>query len=603
MKHSWLLSLLVLAASHGYGATSELPQGGLQAEQEGRWEDAATIYRNALGSDQSQADVWLRLADIDARLKRPAQAAEALGRAAQLRPRDATLWKKLSEARATAGDPVGALAAVVQANELAPDQVDYLRAQGQLAIWANDSKVAITTFRRLLVLDPQDASAWLWLARVNSWQGAIDDSVAAYSAYLQQQPDDKVAWLEFIKVQGWRGDYPGALDSLDRYRARFGEDRGYLAQRARADAWLGKTVEALALTQQLLADTPDDVEVHATRLIAFNQANDIDMALAELQTIQALRPDATETRSLQRYVLTPLRSSISLGMNYSSDSSDLHIFPWTLEGDIALSPSTRLMGGLESQRLDAVVGSGLENIDGSDKATSQRVWGGVRHRFSPLLAGDLQVGASTVDGAHQVADYRLGLDWRHSDDLTLRADIGHGLLAISPRTVSLHLERDTVHVQTRWTPGTRFTVDAAVSRDVYSDGNGRWELTLAPRRAVLRTQGLNVDLGLSGAWSGFDQSLNNGYDNPLHFQRYALTSFFYWKINDDSGVSLSVSVGQQKDDTMSGFKTGGDAVVQGFFGINRDYALRVYGSLMSNEQISSGAYRSNNLGFVLTRRF
>ena len=82
-----------------------------------------------------------------------------------------------------------------------------------------------------------------------------------------------------------------------------------------------------------------------------------------------------------------------------------------------------------------------------------------------------------------------------------------------------------------------------------------------------------------------------------------MTGFFYWKIDEDNGVSLVVSLGQQKDDTMSDFKVGSDAVLQGFFGINRDWYLRVYGALLDNEEISSGAYRSNTIGFVLMRRF
>jgi hypothetical protein len=368
-------------------------------------------------------------------------------------------------------------------------------------------------------------------------------------------------------------------------------------------AWAGKSTAAIEIAQQLLQATPNDPEVLTTRLIAMNQANRIDEALSDLKAVEAVRPDGQETLTLQRYVLTPLRSSLSVGLNYGQDSSDLRIQPMTLDGELVLNPHTRLVAGVEGQRLDAALGSGLENINGGERADYRRIWGGIKHRFSPGLAGELRLGAANADGNHAFTEYRLAMDWRPSEDWTLRPEIEHSLYAISPRAVSLHVERDSARLQSHWTPGTRYVVDTALTFDRYSDGNSRWEVSLAPRRAVFRTQRLNMDIGLSGTWSGFEKNLDSGYYDPSHFQRYALTSFLYWKINDDNGLSLALSLGSQKDDSMDAFEFGGDAVVQWHLGINRDWYLRVYGSWMHNVLASSGAYRSNNAGLVLTRRF
>lgn len=598
-----LLASLMMMGPWAYSAESGLPGPGFQAEQEGRWEDAVTIYRAALQVDQQQLDIWLRLADIHAHLKQHGQSAQALEQAVNLRPGDAALWKKLSEARAVADDKNGAYVAIGRAVELAPDNLDYLRAQAQLAIWANHNETAVAAHRKILVLAPQDSASRLWLARVNSWDGQTDTAVQEYRAYLAQNPEDKEAWLELIKVDGWRGDFPSALEDLDHYRAHFGEDRGYFEQRARALAWLGKNEGALKIAEGLLADTPLDPEVLTTRLIALNQSNRIDEALADLKTIESIRPDSKETRSLQRYLLTPLRSSISVGANYSNDSSDVHIFPVTLEGEFVMNPHTRLIAGIESQLLDARIGSGLENSNGAENADYRRVWGGVKHRFSPAVAGELRVGSANADGRNQFTEYRAALDFRASDEWTFRPEVERALYAVSPRAVSLQIERESARLQVHWTPGTRYVVDAAFSHDSYSDGNRRWEVSVAPRRAILRTQRFNMDIGLSGTWSGFEKNLDNGYYDPSHFERYAVTSFMYWKLSEDNGVSLALSLGAQKDDSMDSFKMAADAVVQGYFGINRDWYLRVFGSLMHNSLTTAGGYRSNNVGFVLTRRF
>lgn len=602
----WLstgLGLLVLGHACVYAADGALPDNGFRAEQEGRWEDAAAIYREALRLQPDQISLWLRVADIHARLQQPALAADALEQAALLRPGDAALWSRLSQARAVADDKERAYAAIERAVALEPDNPDHLRAQAQLAQWANHNAAAADSYRKLLTLAPQDATARLGLARLRAWGGQTDAAVGEYRTYLETNPQDKAVWLELTKTEGWRGDYPGALADLDQYRERFGEDRTSQEQRARALAWSGKSADALAITDGLLQATPDDPEVLTTRVIALQQANRIDESLATLGTIEAIRPDSPETRSLRQYLRNPLRSFIRLGMNYSSDSSDLHIAPVTLDGELALSPRTRLLAGVESQRLTGVVGSGLDTIHGGDSADYRRLWGGVSHRFSPAVAAELRLGAANADGNHAFTEYRAVLDLHPSDDWIVRPQLERTLHAVSPRATSLHIERESLALQARWTPGLRYVVDASVSRDNYSDGNSRWEVVLAPRRVMWRTQSVNVDLGLSGTWSGFDKNLNNGYYNPAQFRRYAVTSFVYWKLSDDNGVSLALSYGAQKDDTMDAYQTGGDAVLQGFFGINRDWFLRVYGSLNYNMQAASGAYRNNNIGFVLTRRF
>lgn len=603
MKRLLLTCLMVAGSSWAHGADAGLPENGFRAEQEGRWEDAVAIYRDALRADQGQLEIWLRLADIHARLKQADQTADALAHASTLRPDDAALWQKLSQARAVANDQEGAYSAIVRAVELAPDNVDYLRAQAQLALWAKHNAVALASYRKLLVLAPQDPAAWLGLARVNAWDGQTDDAVAEYRAYLEQQPDDKAVWLELVKVEGWRGNYPGALQDLDHYRSRFGDDRESLAQRARALAWLGQSARAIAIAQPLLDASPGDPEVLTTHLIASNQANRTEEALADLKAIEAARPDSNENRTLRRYLLTPLRSFVRLGLNYSSDSSDLHIFPVTLDGELALNPRTRLLAGLESQRLDGSLGSGLENTNGGTSADYRRFWGGIKHRFTPAVAGELRLGSANADGNHAFTEYRAALDLRPSDDWTLRPEVERTLHAVSPRAVSLHVERETARLLAHWTPSPRYVVDATFSRDSFSDGNSRWEVVLAPRRVILRTQRLNMDVGLSGTWSGFDKNLENGYYDPTHFQRYALTSFLYWKLSDDDGISLALSLGGQKDDSMADFKMGGDAVVQWHKGISRDWYLQAYAALLHNVQVPSGAYRSNNVGIVLTRRF
>lgn len=604
------LAALAMPAAPILAAETEawqaIPDAGLEAETEGRWSDAAAVYRAELQRHPQRADLWLRLADIEAELKRPAEAGRAIEQAAQLLPQDASVWFRLSQARAVAGDKRGAHEAASRALALAPNNLEYLRAGTELAMWNDLSDEASALQRRILALAPNDAKALLALARIDSWRGETDAAVSGYRDYLKQQPDDKAALMELVKVEGWRGNYPDALDLLDDYRQRFGEDRAWREQRARALAWADKPTPALETAGRLLAEDAKNDHALISRIVALQADNRPREALAELDRLKALVPPNKEIADLSRQLLTPLRSSITLAGNFSKDSDEVRIQRWTLVGEYVMNPETRLLLGFGWQPLKADLGSGLENIDGSDSANFRSAWLGAKHRFSPGVSGDIRVGEGKVAGHGSFGTWRAGLDLDPSDDWSLRPELERDLFAVSPRSASLVVKRDLFRLNARWTPGTRYVVDMTTAYADLSSGaesNDYWELGIAPRRAILRAQKWNMDLGISARWFGYDKDLNHGYYDPSLYQRYAVTHFTYWKRDDNNGASLALSLGVQKDNIIDDFKFSGDAVVEGFFGIWDDWYLRVHTSLLHNTRGSTGAYRGNDFGFALTRRF
>ncbi|MBT9591767.1 MAG: hypothetical protein IV089_12845, partial [Thiobacillus sp.] len=90
---------------------------------------------------------------------------------------------------------------------------------------------------------------------------------------------------------------------------------------------------------------------------------------------------------------------------------------------------------------------------------------------------------------------------------------------------------------------------------------------------------------------------------PARYQRYALTAFTYWKLSDDDGVSVAFGLGPYKDNTMGGYRTGGDISAEGFFGIYRDWYLNVKAAYSDYGGGDTGAYRSRLFEVSLTRRF
>ncbi|MGE5320325.1 MAG: tetratricopeptide repeat protein, partial [Hyphomicrobiaceae bacterium] len=572
----------------------EAERGNSQAVQE---YDA--LYRQRFGASKAY---WLRMADMYALGNDPAAASSALEEATRLAPQDPALFYRLAQSYSTDKEAGNAADAIEQAVELAPKNLEYLRTRADIASWRSDYATALDSYRRILAIAPDDPGAHLGIARVQYWRSQLDASACAYRDYLARQPGVAAAWMEYIVVVTELGDYAHAMELLEDYRSRFGDNVAYRKQKARVLAWAERPTSSLALVDELAPTLPDDYELGYTRTIALHYAHRPREALASLADVALLRPGSKEVLDLTRFIYTPLRSNATFDLGYQTASDDITLRHAGLRGEYVINPETRLFGGSDRQTIHTKTGSIYAKPDGGTSIGYNHAWLGIQHRTSPRLSLDAQIGGGAAEGdSHFI--YEAGADMQPRDDLALRLSHRQDLFAVSPRAAKLGIERRANTLDATWTPDLRHTVDSHLAYDTFSDGNDRWEAELAPRRAILRTQRLNLDLGVSGRWFGFDHDPGNGYYAPSLYQRYALTAFTYWKISDDDGVSVAFSYGPYKDNTMGGFRSGGDIAAEGFFGLYRDWYLDVKAALSNYGGGTTAGYRSHLFELSLTRRF
>jgi tetratricopeptide (TPR) repeat protein len=603
MNLRWIPTLVLLCSAPLGVAAQPVPDAGLRAETQGQWADAIVIYQQSLQTDPAQAHLWERIADIRAaQLKDPAGAAAALGEAVKYAPDDARLHAKLSQTQAVAQQAPAALAAINRAVTLEPGNAAYLRARAEIAAWNGDYAAAEDSYQRLLALAPNDPDAQLGIARVHHWRGELAKSDRAYQAYVSQHPDAAAAGMENIAVVTELGDYARAMEMLETHGQRFDDSPALRKQQARVLAWAQRPTRSLALVDALAPTHPDDYALAYTRTVALHHAHRPREALASLAETTRLRPSSQESADLARFIHTPLRSNATLGLAYSTDSDDVSVRRFGASGEYVINPETRLFGGADRQSLRADVGSGYEKPDGGPSLDYDRVWLGIQHRLSPVLSLDAQVGQGRAEGDNRFI-YQLGVDLQPADEWSLRLAHRQDLHTVTPRAAALGIERRASTLDATWTPDLRYTVAARLGHDSFSDGNDRWEAQLGPRRAFVRSQRFNLDLGISGVWFGYDRDPGNGYYAPSRYQRYALTAFTYWKLSDDDGISVAFGIGPYKDNTMGGYRTGGDISAEGFFGIYRDWYLNVKAAYSDYGGGDTGAYRSHLFELNLTRRF
>ena len=582
-------------------AQPPVPEAALAAESTARWDDAVAAYRTILEREPARADLWVRIADIEARRGDLNACIGALRQAVTHQPSAPALYARLSQAYATGGWGVQALRAIETALALKPADPTFLRARATLATWTGEYRTAEETYRTLSTLEPGDVELALLHARVSAWAGDTDEAVREYLRYLAGKPTDAAAWLELSRAERWRGNYRGALVALDAYEVRFGTNASFEAEMAAVLASAGRPQAAEHLLTPLLSDTPNSYELLLTRTLALAEQRRARAAFGSLDAARDVSPNRPETESAARMLRTLLASSAESPFTVYSDSDALQIARFAPQATAALQTGTSFKAGFERAELDARAGTGLNALDGATSVWYEHTFAGVAQRFGGVtLSGQAGYARDQHDVHHT---YAVAVDSILADSLRLSFSRAFAPFVVSPRTVSLGITSTTNRVQFDWTPTVESHVVFDGSYDELSDGNRRWEMTISPRLATARTSHLNLDLGVSAYRLETAHDLADGYYDPRRYESYAATAYPYFKIRESIGVGVVLAAGIQRGTESPSFHFGGNATAEMTFGIYQPWALKIRSSATVNQRLTSGAFRGFGAAATLVRRF
>ncbi|MFZ5537236.1 MAG: tetratricopeptide repeat protein [Pseudomonadota bacterium] len=593
------LAILLCLASPAW-AQASLDEA-MRAEAAQQWDEAARLYRNTL-KQTPDAGTWQRLSDVEARRGQAVAAAEALEQAARLKPHDADLALKVAQAWAQAGRAKEALAACERADSLRPGDEAILRTCAVHANWAGDAALSARYWRELLAKYSTQPEERLHYAQALSWSGQLDEAARVFRAYLAESPQNEAAWLDYVRTLTWMGDYAGADAALEDYRQRFGETTAWHATRGRMLAWADWPDAASRHIDPLLASQPEDYETLYTQTVILRQGNRPKEALATLAKVQALRPDSRDTYDLTRVTRLPHRPAVTLGGFAYQDSDDIDVVRADIRGVLPLNERTALLLGGGTERLSTRAGSVFQTLTGERSVTLQDAWLGVRHRVTPWLGMEAQVGGVRVDDFGEHMTGALLAEFRPSDPLRLSLSASRTPHMPSPLAASYEVMADQLMARFNWRPTLGTTVEGYVAQANLSDDNARKELYLAPRVAVLRSQSFNLDTGVSARWLDYRHHFDHGYYSPDDYRRYAFDLYGYWKIDDDNAVGMTASLGWYKDAAMSGYEFGSNLMLEGFFGIYKDTYLHLWGGYGS-QSLATGRYDAWSVRVEVTQRF
>lgn len=437
-------------------------------------------------------------------------------------------------------------------------------------------------------------------ARARMGEGDATAALRLMREHVATHPDDQAAVLDLARYLTWNGDYAAAMRVLDANpQARDSPDGQQV--RAMLLAWAGRVDAARTANAPLLQQAPDALLPNYTEAIALRQTAQPATALPYVAEVERARPGSRDASDLARGTRIHTDSFVALDVQHGKDSDDLARWTPTLRAEVAQGDALRYTAELGRWRYSAPLSSPFVGVGGERSLSEDRALVGVR--YAPNLRTTLgaAVGASSLDG-HSQTLWRLSLDERAGDSWRFGAIADHDRLAASPRALSLGIERTGLAGSVHWTPDLLWTGDLWLRRDHYGDGNDSLLLNAALRRAVVRAPRFLLDLGGAVEHQHYDDNPGDGYYAPDDYRRFAATANAYASLGDNSGLSVQLGLGRQRDERFASWRRANDIAAALVFGIYSPWQLSLNAAYSQRVQMT-GAYEGRSWGMTLTRRF
>jgi len=437
-------------------------------------------------------------------------------------------------------------------------------------------------------------------ARALMWSGHIGAATRTMRDYVASHPTDPVAVLDLARYLTWAGDYAGAKRVLDTHPDVARSAEGQVV-RAAVLAWAGRIRAAQQVNAAALAADPGGLLPNYTQAVALRESLRPRAALPYVEAVKRAKPDSKDARDLERAVRIHTDSFVALDYRHGSDSEDLVRSQPTLRAELAQGDALRWTLDLGRWDYRAPLDSPFASVTGQRSTLETRGLFGVRYAPSLYTQLSAAVGQSSLPG-DSLTLWRVGLDQHFSDSFRLDLLADHDRLDISPRSLSLGLDRTGIAGHAQWTPDFNWTGDLWLRRDHYSDGNSSVDWDAALRRAVIRRPHFMLDLGATVQHLSFDENPGDGYYAPNDYRRYALTVNSYVGFNDDVGLSLQAGLGRQRDETFTSWRRANDINASLVIGIFSLWQLNLSAGY-SQRVLNTGAFEGHFWGATLTRRF
>ena len=271
-------------------AVDNLVREGLAHHQAGRLEDADRLYRQALAIDAKHADALNLTGVVALQSGRPVEAADLIGRAAQLQPRNWAFRANLASALLQLDDVEGAAEAFRTAAKLNPDDPQLQIGAANCIALRGDVVRAEAQLRKVVRRFPKAAAAWLNLGNAVRDQGRLEEAAKLFRRAVDLDPHsaDARTNLGSMLHQLQRFD-----EALTEYRAAVAlspGDPNVHCNLASAQIDIGNFMEAESIAREALRLDERSVIAHSMLSAALSSQGRLREALPVYRAAAALAP-------------------------------------------------------------------------------------------------------------------------------------------------------------------------------------------------------------------------------------------------------------------------------------------------------------------------
>ena len=269
----------------------------LQQHQEGRLDEAETIYRQVLDLDPANADALHLLGVVAHHRGAHAAAVDMIRRAIALKPHMPQFPNNLGNALHRLGRHEEAIAAFRAALALAPNSPETLANLGAAYSEANRLDEAVAANQEALRLNPSFADAHNNLGNVLRKQGRFEDAVVSCQKALQLKPSSPEAFNNLgvaLKELGRWEEASAAFHQVIALRPTYAQGHSNLGTVLKEQH---RKADALAAFEAALHLAPDDPKTLNNYAAQLDECGETDLAIAAFRRALDLDPTLANTHS------------------------------------------------------------------------------------------------------------------------------------------------------------------------------------------------------------------------------------------------------------------------------------------------------------------
>ena len=231
------------------------------ALQQGRWDEAADMARNALARDARNAFAMLVVANANRERGRYRDALDGYRAYLEIVPTSADAHHRMAICQARLGNVEGALKETEAALAIDPRFADAHDLRGGLLAERGQADEAVRALREAVDIDPDNAAYRIGLARVLTSVRRLDDADAQLQRALELQPGNPDAHAGLGGLLAARGRAEAAVAEFERSLGARPDADDVRLDLARALEAAGRAADARREFERLAsaAETPPDI--------------------------------------------------------------------------------------------------------------------------------------------------------------------------------------------------------------------------------------------------------------------------------------------------------------------------------------------------------